>query len=74
MVYLVGAGPGDPGLMTVKGLECLAKAEVVIYDYLAALASVTTYPLVCDLLVLLDSGTVGTSLPLNFMEPLFNWA
>ncbi len=36
MVYLVGAGPGDPGLMTVKGLECLAKAEVVIYDYLAA--------------------------------------
>jgi len=35
MVYLVGAGPGDPGLITVKGFECLRRAEVVIYDYLA---------------------------------------
>ncbi len=34
-VYLIGAGPGDPGLITVKGLECLKKADVVIYDYLA---------------------------------------
>ena len=34
-VYLVGAGPGDPGLLTIKGREVLEKAEVVIYDYLA---------------------------------------
>lgn len=34
-VYLVGAGPGDPGLITVKGKALLEKAEVVIYDYLA---------------------------------------
>ncbi len=33
--YLVGAGPGDPGLITVKAIECLKQAEVVIYDYLA---------------------------------------
>lgn len=33
-VYLVGAGPGDPGLITVKGAKCLKEAEVVIYDYL----------------------------------------
>jgi uroporphyrinogen III methyltransferase/synthase len=36
LVYLIGAGPGDPGLITVKGLECVSKASVVIYDYLAA--------------------------------------
>jgi uroporphyrinogen III methyltransferase / synthase len=34
-VYLIGAGPGDPGLITVKGRECIARAEVILYDYLA---------------------------------------
>jgi uroporphyrinogen III methyltransferase / synthase len=35
-VYLVGAGPGDPGLITVKGKECIQKADILIYDYLAS--------------------------------------
>lgn len=35
IVYLIGAGPGDPGLITVRGQECLRRADVVIYDYLA---------------------------------------
>lgn len=34
-VYLIGAGPGDPGLITVKGLDCIGKAQVILYDYLA---------------------------------------
>jgi uroporphyrinogen III methyltransferase/synthase len=34
MVYLIGAGPGDPGLITVRGRECLASADVVLYDHL----------------------------------------
>jgi uroporphyrin-III C-methyltransferase len=34
IVYLVGAGPGDPELISIKGVKCLGKADVVIYDRL----------------------------------------
>lgn len=35
-IYIIGAGPGDPGLITVRGLKCLQMADMVFYDYLVS--------------------------------------
>ena len=43
-VFLLGAGPGDPGLITVKAVECIQLCDVIIYDYLAAPALLAIAP------------------------------
>jgi siroheme synthase len=35
-VFLVGAGPGDPDLITIKGRKALARADAILYDHLAS--------------------------------------
>jgi uroporphyrinogen III methyltransferase/synthase len=51
-VYLVGAGPGDPGLITWRGVQCLARADVVLYDYLANSALLAHAPPGAELICL----------------------
>jgi uroporphyrinogen III methyltransferase / synthase len=51
-VYLVGAGPGDPGLITVRGTECLAEAELVLYDYLVNAEILRSVPAGAELVCL----------------------
>ncbi len=47
-VWLVGAGPGDPGLLTLKAARAIANCEVLVYDYLASEAIVSMAPATCE--------------------------
>lgn len=48
MVYLVGAGPGDPELLTLKGKRILSGAEVLVYDRLASKEFLKLVPKSCE--------------------------
>src|SRR5208282_6158740 len=47
-VYLVGAGPGDPGLLTIRGKRSIESADALVYDYLAAEPVVALAPSDCE--------------------------
>ena len=47
-VWLVGAGPGDPGLLTLKGARAIEQCDAIVYDYLASLAIVDRAPADCE--------------------------
>jgi uroporphyrinogen III methyltransferase/synthase len=49
-VYLVGAGPGDPGLITIRGRFLLERAEVVVYDHLASKKLLAHVPAAAELI------------------------
>ena len=49
-VILVGGGPGDEGLITVKGLEAIKKADCIIYDRLSSLALLDNAKKDCELI------------------------
>ncbi|HRN22922.1 MAG TPA: uroporphyrinogen-III C-methyltransferase, partial [Akkermansia muciniphila] len=48
IVYLLGAGPGDPGLITVRGRELLGMAEVLVYDALSSAEMLNWVPVACE--------------------------
>ena len=61
-VYLVGAGPGDPGLITLRGKYLLERAEVLVYDYLASPKLLKHVPKDAKLIYAGKKG--GTSIPI----------
>jgi uroporphyrinogen III methyltransferase/synthase len=60
VVYLVGAGPGDPGLLTVRAAACLARADFVLADRLVAPEILALVSSLCEVVVR-PEGRVGRS-------------
>ncbi len=48
LVYIIGAGPGDPGLLTQKAGDCLRKADIVVYDRLVSSEILAFIPPTCE--------------------------
>jgi uroporphyrinogen III methyltransferase / synthase len=65
IVYLVGAGPGDPGLMTLRGAELLKRAEVVVFDVLVNPALLRLAPPTAELI---SRKSLGGATPMSQEE------
>ncbi len=57
MIYLVGAGPGHPGLLTLRAVECLRRADLVIYDKLVPTALLSLAPPAAEKVCVTDLGS-----------------
>ncbi|HXW58062.1 MAG TPA: uroporphyrinogen-III C-methyltransferase [Solirubrobacteraceae bacterium] len=68
-VYLVGAGPGDPGLLTARALELIAVADVILYDRLIPAAALDVARPEAELVFVGKEGT-GESVPQEQTEQL----
>jgi uroporphyrinogen III methyltransferase/synthase len=68
VVYLVGAGPGDPGLITCRGADLVARADVVVYDGLASPVLLRLARAGCELLYAGKKHTAGGGKPLRQAE------
>jgi uroporphyrinogen III methyltransferase/synthase len=68
-VYLVGAGPGDPGLLTARALELIASADVILYDRLIPIAALDGAPVEAEVLFVGKEGG-GPSVPQEETEAL----
>jgi uroporphyrinogen III methyltransferase / synthase len=68
-VYLVGAGPGDPGLLTARALELIAAADVILYDRLIPAAALDGARVEAEVLFVGKEGG-GTSVPQEETEAL----
>ena len=68
-VWLVGAGPGDPGLLTRRAEEAIAAADVLLYDALVADAVVALAPAACEALYVGKRGG-NHSMPQHEIEAL----
>ncbi len=68
-VYLVGAGPGDPGLLTARALELIASADVILYDRLIPSAALDGARADAELLFVGKEGG-GDSVPQEQTEAL----
>ena len=64
-VYIVGAGPGDSGLMTLRGHEVLRRADVVIYDRLVSDSILAVIP---EHAIMIDAGKSCSSHTLTQRE------